>query len=100
MSLLLRRPPGREAFPGDVFYLHSRLLERAAKMSTAMGGGSLTAFPGEWWGGVCGCGAAGTAASWLPELSSLTARAECLQPGCGMAAAAGVHAGATVTRVL
>jgi F-type H+-transporting ATPase subunit alpha len=45
MSLLLRRPPGREAFPGDVFYLHSRLLERAAKMSDAMGGGSLTALP-------------------------------------------------------
>merc|ERR1712119_257732 len=42
MSLLLRRPPGREAYPGDVFYLHSRLLERAAKMSDAMGGGSLT----------------------------------------------------------
>merc|ERR1712109_413540 len=41
MSLLLRRPPGREACPGDVFYLHSRLLERAAKMSDAMGGGSL-----------------------------------------------------------
>ncbi len=45
MSLLLRRPPGREAFPGDVFYLHSRLLERAAKMSDALGGGSLTALP-------------------------------------------------------
>lgn len=45
MSLLLRRPPGREAYPGDVFYLHSRLLERAAKMSTALGGGSLTALP-------------------------------------------------------
>lgn len=45
MSLLLRRPPGREAFPGDVFYLHSRLLERSAKLSAAMGGGSLTAFP-------------------------------------------------------
>ncbi len=45
MSLLLRRPPGREAFPGDVFYLHSRLLERAAKMSDKMGGGSLTALP-------------------------------------------------------
>ncbi|KAL5233647.1 hypothetical protein ACI65C_001057 [Semiaphis heraclei] len=45
MSLLLRRPPGREAFPGDVFYLHSRLLERAAKMSDPMGGGSLTALP-------------------------------------------------------
>merc|ERR1712183_1080413 len=45
MSLLLRRPPGREAFPGDVFYLHSRLLERAAKMSEAFGGGSLTALP-------------------------------------------------------
>ncbi len=45
MSLLLRRPPGREAFPGDVFYLHSRLLERAAKMSDQMGGGSLTALP-------------------------------------------------------
>jgi len=45
MSLLLRRPPGREAFPGDVFYLHSRLLERAAKMSTDVGGGSLTALP-------------------------------------------------------
>ncbi|HPQ69243.1 MAG TPA: F0F1 ATP synthase subunit alpha [bacterium] len=45
LSLLLRRPPGREAFPGDVFYLHSRLLERAAKMSDARGGGSLTALP-------------------------------------------------------
>ena len=45
MSLLLRRPPGREAFPGDVFYLHSRLLERAAKMSDQMGAGSLTALP-------------------------------------------------------
>merc|ERR1712183_537375 len=45
MSLLLRRPPGREAYPGDVFYLHSRLLERAAKMSPKMGGGSLTALP-------------------------------------------------------
>merc|ERR1719347_1846667 len=45
MSLLLRRPPGREAYPGDVFYLPSRLLERAAKMSDAMGGGSLTALP-------------------------------------------------------
>merc|ERR1712130_861717 len=45
MSLLLRRPPGREAYPGDVFYLHSRLLERAAKMSDACGGGSLTALP-------------------------------------------------------
>ncbi len=45
MSLLLRRPPGREAFPGDVFYLHSRLLERAAKMSDEMGAGSLTAMP-------------------------------------------------------
>lgn len=45
MSLLLRRPPGREAYPGDVFYLHSRLLERAAKMSEKYGGGSLTALP-------------------------------------------------------
>ena len=45
MSLLLRRPPGREAFPGDVFYLHSRLLERAAKLSSMLGGGSLTALP-------------------------------------------------------
>lgn len=45
LSLLLRRPPGREAFPGDVFYLHSRLLERAAKMSDDQGGGSLTALP-------------------------------------------------------
>ena len=45
MSLLLRRPPGREAYPGDVFYLHSRLLERAAKMSKVNGGGSLTALP-------------------------------------------------------
>src|SRR5262249_34514410 len=44
-SLLLRRPPGREAYPGDVFYLHSRLLERAAKMSDERGGGSLTALP-------------------------------------------------------
>src|SRR3978361_1483974 len=45
MSLLLRRPPGREAYPGDVFYLHSRLLERAAKMSDELGGGSMTALP-------------------------------------------------------
>nr|CZT54083.1 ATP synthase CF1 alpha subunit [Botryococcus braunii Showa] len=45
MSLLLRRPPGREAYPGDVFYLHSRLLERAAKLSDKMGGGSMTALP-------------------------------------------------------
>merc|ERR1712127_1014886 len=45
MSLLLRRPPGREAYPGDVFYLHSRLLERAAKMHRNLGGGSLTALP-------------------------------------------------------
>jgi len=45
MSLLLRRPPGREAYPGDVFYLHSRLLERSAKLSEANGGGSLTALP-------------------------------------------------------
>ena len=45
MSLLLRRPPGREAYPGDVFYLHSRLLERAAKMNDNFGGGSLTALP-------------------------------------------------------
>lgn len=45
MSLLLRRPPGREAYPGDVFYLHSRLLERAAKMNEVHGGGSLTALP-------------------------------------------------------
>ena len=43
--LLLRRPPGREAYPGDVFYLHSRLLERAAKLSDEHGGGSLTALP-------------------------------------------------------
>ena len=45
MSLLLRRPPGREAYPGDVFYLHSRLLERAASLSDEMGGGSMTALP-------------------------------------------------------
>ena len=45
MSLLLRRPPGREAYPGDIFYLHSRLLERSARLSDAMGGGSLTALP-------------------------------------------------------
>ncbi len=45
ISLLLRRPPGREAYPGDVFYLHSRLLERAAKLSDEKGGGSLTALP-------------------------------------------------------
>jgi F-type H+-transporting ATPase subunit alpha len=45
ISLLLRRPPGREAYPGDVFYLHSRLLERAAKLNVAQGGGSLTALP-------------------------------------------------------
>jgi F-type H+-transporting ATPase subunit alpha len=45
VSLILRRPPGREAYPGDVFYLHSRLLERAAKLSAELGGGSLTALP-------------------------------------------------------
>ena len=45
ISLLLRRPPGREAYPGDVFYLHSRLLERAAKLSDELGGGSMTALP-------------------------------------------------------
>src|SRR4029450_750142 len=45
VSLLLRRPPGREAYPGDVFYLHSRLLERAAKLSDENGAGSLTALP-------------------------------------------------------
>jgi len=45
MSLLLRRPPGREAYPGDVFYIHSRLLERAAKLSVQLGSGSLTALP-------------------------------------------------------
>jgi F-type H+-transporting ATPase subunit alpha len=45
ISLLLRRPPGREAYPGDIFYLHSRLLERAAKLSDELGGGSLTALP-------------------------------------------------------
>ena len=45
MSLLLRRPPGREAFPGDVFYLHSRLLERACKLNDDLGAGSLTALP-------------------------------------------------------
>src|SRR5438270_11050105 len=45
ISLLLRRPPGREAYPGDVFYLHSRLLERASKLSKERGGGSLTALP-------------------------------------------------------
>lgn len=45
MSLLLKRPPGREAYPGDVFYIHSRLLERAAKLSPELGGGSLTALP-------------------------------------------------------
>src|SRR5260370_9970374 len=45
LSLVLRRPPGREAYPGDVFYLHSRLLARAAKLSDEMGGGSLTALP-------------------------------------------------------
>ena len=44
-SLLLRRPPGREAYPGDVFYLHSRLLERAAKLNDDLGGGSITALP-------------------------------------------------------
>src|SRR5690606_3310076 len=45
LSLLLRRPPGREAYPGDVFYVHSRLLERACKLNDELGGGSLTAFP-------------------------------------------------------
>src|SRR5260221_12124805 len=45
ISLIIRRPPGREAYPGDVFYLHSRLLERAARMSDQYGGGSLTALP-------------------------------------------------------
>lgn len=45
MSLLLRRPPGREAYPGDVFYLHSRLLERSAKLNDELGSGSMTALP-------------------------------------------------------
>ena len=45
MSLLIRRPPGREAYPGDIFYIHSRLLERAAKLSDELGGGSITALP-------------------------------------------------------
>ena len=45
MALLLRRPPGREAYPGDVFYLHSRLLERAARVEEEYGGGSITALP-------------------------------------------------------
>jgi len=45
IALVLRRPPGREAYPGDIFYLHSRLLERAAKLNREKGGGSLTAFP-------------------------------------------------------
>ena len=45
LSLLLKRPPGREAYPGDVFYLHSRLLERSGKLSAEFGGGSLTALP-------------------------------------------------------
>ena len=45
LSLLLKRPPGREAYPGDVFYLHSRLLERAAKLDDSLGGGSMTALP-------------------------------------------------------
>ena len=45
LSLLLRRPPGREAYPGDVFYIHSRLLERAAKLNDSLGGGSITALP-------------------------------------------------------
>jgi F-type H+-transporting ATPase subunit alpha len=45
VSLLLRRPPGREAYPGDVFYLHSRLLERSAKLEEKYGGGSITALP-------------------------------------------------------
>ena len=45
ISLLLRRPPGREAYPGDVFYLHSRLLERSSRLSEKLGGGSITALP-------------------------------------------------------
>src|SRR6185312_7555297 len=45
MSLLLRRPPGREAYPGDIFYLHAKLLERAAQLNRKLGGGALTAFP-------------------------------------------------------
>lgn len=45
ISLLLQRPPGREAYPGDVFYLHSRLLERSYKLALSSGGGSITAFP-------------------------------------------------------
>ncbi len=45
LSLILRRPPGREAYPGDIFYTHSRLLERAAKLSDKLGGGSMTALP-------------------------------------------------------
>src|SRR2546430_2999509 len=65
LSLVLRRPPGREAYPGDVFYLHSRLLERAAKLSSEMGGGSLTALP------ILEPQAAGGAPSNPPNLLSL-----------------------------
>jgi F-type H+-transporting ATPase subunit alpha len=63
MSLLLRRPPGREAYPGDVFYLHSRLLERAAKMNKNFGNGSLTALP------VIET-QAGDVSAYIPQMSS------------------------------
>ena len=82
LSLLLRRPPGREAFPGDVFYLHSRLLERAAKLSDARGGGSLTALP------IIETQAGTSPPTFRPTLfPSLTARsfwkATFSIPGCG-----------------
>src|SRR5258706_8536952 len=68
ISLLLRRPPGREAYPGDVFYLHSRLLERAAKLSKENGGGSLTALP------IIETQAGGASGLIPPKLISITAR--------------------------
>jgi len=94
LSLLLRRPPGREAYPGDVFYLHSRLLERAAKLSDARGGGSLTAIP------VIET-QAGDIASYIPaNVISITDGQIYLEPGLFYAGVRpAVNVGLSVSRV-
>jgi F-type H+-transporting ATPase subunit alpha len=94
LSLLLRRPPGREAYPGDVFYLHSRLLERAAKLSEAKGGGSLTAVP------VIET-QAGDVASYIPaNVISITDGQIYLEPGLFYAGVRpAVNVGLSVSRV-